>query len=102
MDGPTHFSPSAFDDSKQVNFAGDNFGPLYFGSGPVRPPLRQLPASLLDFMGRKDSQDRIDSLLRDRTSLILNVFGKPGVGKSAFAAHVANRLAADFEGDQIY
>lgn len=71
----------------------------------VRP--RQLPADSADFVGRAEWIDAIESCLlggeRGRAVGVAVLIGRPGVGKSALATHVAHRLGdGSFSDGQLY
>ena len=71
----------------------------------VRP--RQLPADSADFVGRTEWIDAVESCLlggeRGRAVGVAVLIGRPGVGKSALATHVAHRLGEDsFPDGQLY
>ncbi|MGR8010688.1 BTAD domain-containing putative transcriptional regulator [Streptomyces hypolithicus] len=64
-----------------------------------RPPTRQLPAAVTDFVGRDDHLARVLDLLArpgDRAPRTVIVTGVAGVGKSSFAVHAAHRLGEAF------
>ncbi|MEV6874252.1 BTAD domain-containing putative transcriptional regulator [Amycolatopsis sp. NPDC051128] len=67
----------------------------------------QLPADVADFTGRAELVARAERLLlgpdgRHATRVVV-LLGKPGVGKSALAVHVAHRLGdAHFPDGQLY
>jgi hypothetical protein len=75
-----------------------------------RPPLpvAQLPPDIAEFTGRKDELERLRTLLPapgvgpGRTVVISAINGKPGVGKSALAVHLAHELAPTFPDAQLY
>lgn len=68
----------------------------------------QLPRDIDDFTGRADALDEAEALL-DRSASgggttatpVLAVYGKPGVGKTAFAVRLGHRLAARFPDGQL-
>ncbi|HEX6418388.1 MAG TPA: tetratricopeptide repeat protein [Acidimicrobiales bacterium] len=66
----------------------------------------QLPRDIDDFTGREDVlADALAILDRDAAGIaapVLTVFGKPGVGKTAFAVRLAHRLRARFPDGQLY
>ncbi|MGN9821934.1 AfsR/SARP family transcriptional regulator [Streptomyces sp. SD11] len=68
---------------------------------------RQLPADTSDFIGREETIDEISRVLVNERSgnavgLAL-IVGKPGIGKSTLATHVAHRLTSDhFPDGQLY
>lgn len=73
---------------------------------PVAIRPAQLPPDVSDFTGR-DSQ--VATAMRvlagppaATTVPVLAVYGKPGVGKTALAVHVAHRIRAHFPGGQLH
>jgi NACHT domain-containing protein len=100
----SRLNAKATDYAKQVNFGGSNYAPIYLlGEQGGRRPVRQLPASPRDFTGRQAVTDRIVALLEASDVPIVNLYGLPGVGKSAVAISVANRLAKGRHSDcQLY
>ncbi|HEX6676580.1 MAG TPA: tetratricopeptide repeat protein [Actinomycetes bacterium] len=85
--------------------------PLSSPYGSVAP--RQLPPDVADFVGRSELVCWLRQLLArppgataggsDAGAVAVSaVAGKAGVGKSAFAVHVAHQLAADFPEGQLY
>lgn len=66
----------------------------------------QLPPDIADFTGRQEQVARLRAALdpaRPRTAVALAVVsGKPGVGKTALAVHVAHRLRGDFADGQLH
>ncbi|MGI5521744.1 BTAD domain-containing putative transcriptional regulator [Micromonospora sp. CA-259024] len=75
-----------------------------------RPPLdrplsapSQLPPDLPDFTGRADLLARAVHLLtRPDATTVLGVDGLPGVGKTAFAVHLAHAVRSHFPDGQVY
>ncbi|MHC0433609.1 AfsR/SARP family transcriptional regulator [Streptomyces sp. O3] len=68
---------------------------------------RQLPADTSDFIGREETLAEISqALVSDRPGSAMGltvIVGKPGIGKSTLATHVAHRLApAHFPDGQLY
>ncbi|MDG4834842.1 NACHT domain-containing protein [Solwaraspora sp. WMMD1047] len=90
--------------ARQVNIAGDNFGPLYLASEHSLRAVHQLPYSAADFIGRANLYDALlKRLLLDNEQEILNIYGIPGVGKSALAIRLSNELAETHYPDcQLY
>lgn len=67
------------------------------------PIPAQLPAAVADFVGRPAELSAVcDLLLTGRGPALLAVNGPPGVGKSAFAVHVAHQLSSRFFDGQLY
>ena len=67
------------------------------------PVPAQLPAAVADFVGRSAELSAVcDLLLTGRGPALLAVSGPPGVGKSAFAVHVAHQLSGRFFDGQLY
>ncbi|MEU4765898.1 BTAD domain-containing putative transcriptional regulator [Actinosynnema sp. NPDC023794] len=92
--------------------AGDP-GLLVAAPEPEAPPQRapettaplQLPADMGDFTGRARLIARAEELLTgpQRATRVLALVGKPGVGKSALAVHIAHRLVDEhFPDGQLY
>lgn len=68
-------------------------------------PLGLLPPDVAEFTGREAELKRLETELlaaHERAVVISAVAGKPGVGKSALAVHVAHRLAIQFPDGQVY
>jgi hypothetical protein len=67
-------------------------------------PLHLLPPDVADFTGRRAEIAELSQLLsvESQVGLIAALAGKPGVGKSALAVHVAHRLAEQFPDGQLY
>jgi hypothetical protein len=69
---------------------------------------RQLPADPPDFVGRRAELDRLRELLtappdrRDGAATVGVVDGMAGVGKTAFAVHLAHQLAPHFPDGQLF
>jgi DNA-binding SARP family transcriptional activator/tetratricopeptide (TPR) repeat protein len=64
----------------------------------------QLPARVRGFIGRDDLVEQLTGLLTTEaeTAAVAVVSGPPGVGKTAFALHVAHRLRPRFADGQLY
>jgi tetratricopeptide (TPR) repeat protein len=71
---------------------------------PVVPLPRQLPPEAPHFVGRQDVLDDVASDLdrSGRAPVVVAFSGQGGVGKSALAAHLAHKMAADFPDGQLY
>jgi tetratricopeptide (TPR) repeat protein len=71
-------------------------------------PLAQIPPDIADFTGRRRELAELKRLLTVRTRghasavVISAVAGKPGVGKSALAVHVAHQVIDEFIDGQLY
>ena len=68
-------------------------------------PLGLLPPDVADFTGRDVELEQLEEelLAANRHAVVISaVHGKPGVGKSALAVHLAHRLAAEFPDGQVY
>jgi tetratricopeptide (TPR) repeat protein/transcriptional regulator with XRE-family HTH domain len=69
----------------------------------VRPPF-QLPPDLADFTGREGTTaDLVTALSSDGPAVrVAVVAGRPGVGKTTLAVHVARRLRSVFPDGQVF
>ena len=70
-------------------------------------PVRQLPPDSNDFVGRRSLVHRLERLLdepsgRATAPRVVVITGQPGVGKTALAVHVAQRLSHRFPDGQLY
>lgn len=68
-------------------------------------PLRLLPPDVADFTGRDAELEQLEAQLlaaHGHAVVISAVHGKPGVGKSALAIHLAHRLAGQFPDGQVF
>jgi tetratricopeptide (TPR) repeat protein/transcriptional regulator with XRE-family HTH domain len=69
------------------------------------PPVAQLPADLVHFAGRADAVDRLRRVLTgeaERAVELLVITGRPGVGKTALAVHVAHLVRQAFPDGQVF
>lgn len=101
----TGLSAYAGGDARQANFGGDNYAPIYFGGTPApAPSLHQLPPGIPDFSGRAADIAEIErTASAARGGLcIVNIFGAPGIGKTALTTHVAHRLVRQFDEIQLH
>jgi tetratricopeptide (TPR) repeat protein len=67
--------------------------------------LNQLPRDVSDFTGRTEIARYLHRLLRKSrrpTPLVLAITGKPGVGKTTLAIHLAHRSRRTFAGGVLY
>ncbi|MGW4059387.1 NACHT domain-containing protein [Amycolatopsis sp. NPDC004747] len=89
------FQPRADGNARQVNIAGDNYAPIVVaGPLPLPATTHQLPPDIPDFTGRAGL---LAELQRFRDKPIINLYGPPGVGKSALAVHLAHRISGHLE-----
>jgi transcriptional regulator with XRE-family HTH domain len=79
------------------------------GLGSEGPAPCQLPPDVNDFTGRSSEVSLLTDLLTPATEgeairavVVSAVAGKPGVGKTALAVHVAHRLRERFADGQLY
>lgn len=68
---------------------------------------RQLPADTADFVGRQELIESVEAILtpadKHRPTGVVVIAGKPGIGKSTLAIHIAHRLAtAHFTDGHLY
>lgn len=71
----------------------------------AHPAPAQLPAEIPDFVGRHQETDRFTRLLTgpDAQGLrVINVIGRPGIGKSTFVARAARAIRAHFPDGQLH
>ncbi|MGA5132690.1 tetratricopeptide repeat protein [Streptomyces olivoreticuli] len=90
----------------------DNFGSIFTGPVKVesgskgsetRRPSRSLPPEVPDFTGRRLEADRIIESANDsRGSVATVITGKPGVGKTSLALHVAYRCNSTYGDGSFY
>ncbi|MGH3759841.1 BTAD domain-containing putative transcriptional regulator [Actinophytocola sp.] len=69
---------------------------------PPAWPIRQLPAEVLDFSGRRELVDELTATLARRRTPVVVLSGEPGVGKSMLAVRVAHRVRDAFPDGQLY
>lgn len=76
----------------------------YRMGAPGPRALAQLPAGIADFTGREgEAEQALAWLASDAEAMAVTVVtGPAGVGKSAFAVHVAHRLVASYPDGQLY
>ncbi|MFF0509738.1 BTAD domain-containing putative transcriptional regulator [Streptomyces sp. NPDC004250] len=80
-------------------------GPSPAGEPSEASPPRQLPADIPDFTGRISLVQELADLLGTRDGRVVSisaVTGMGGVGKTAFAVHVAHAARARFPDGQLY
>jgi DNA-binding SARP family transcriptional activator/DNA-binding MarR family transcriptional regulator len=74
----------------------------------VRPPTvtpAQLPPEIPDFVGRRQELDQVERILTGGLGQglrVVNVVGRPGIGKSTFAVHAARAVRSHFPDGQLY
>lgn len=66
------------------------------------PAPRQLPPDIGDFAGREEQQERLLHLLGPDGGMGFALCGRPGVGKTALAVHLAHRVASQFPDGQVF
>jgi tetratricopeptide (TPR) repeat protein len=83
--------------------------PPTWGHAAIRSPaIQHLPPDIADFTGRHEQAELLTRLLTGSYShaetavTIATISGKPGVGKTALALHVAHRVSDRFADGQIY
>ncbi|MEA5367189.1 NACHT domain-containing protein [Amycolatopsis sp., V23-08] len=93
------FPPRAAGRASQAHIAADNFTPgIVDGRLPLPTITHQLPADIPDFTGREDLVAELEDVRPQRpAALVINLFGPPGVGKSALAVHLAHRQSNRFD-----
>jgi DNA-binding SARP family transcriptional activator len=81
---------------------------LHTATEPAAPPRArpaQLPPDVSDFTGRDEQVAAAVAAVVPEggtTVPVLAVYGKPGVGKTALAVHVAHRVRSHFPGGQLH
>jgi DNA polymerase III delta prime subunit len=82
------------------------YAPMMLLSRPEPIPRSpfQLPPDIGDFTGRSGDISSILTAVHDAAGgpVTIDLFGPPGVGKSALAVHVAHQLASQFDDAQLY
>jgi DNA-binding SARP family transcriptional activator len=74
----------------------------------TRPPTvtpAQLPAEIPDFVGRAAQLEEFERVLPDEHGhglRVVNLVGRPGIGKSTFAVHAARAVRDRFPDGQLY
>lgn len=95
----------------ELDLPGDPTAPVTEGrvvvapAPPGRPAPAQLPAEVVDFVGREAELDAFTHALTgpDIQGLrVVNVVGRPGIGKSAFVARAGRAVRAGFPDGQLY
>jgi DNA-binding SARP family transcriptional activator len=74
-------------------------------AAPARLSPAELPADLVDFVGRRAETDRVLHLLRASAAPAVPtcaIVGQAGVGKTSLAVHVAHRLRASYPDGQLF
>jgi tetratricopeptide (TPR) repeat protein/transcriptional regulator with XRE-family HTH domain len=73
-------------------------------AGGVAVALRTLPRDIASFTGRRRELERLAEATVDTSGVVSihAIGGMAGVGKTAFAVHVAHRLAGQFPAGQIF
>lgn len=114
-DSPSDSTPRAaayhpqFSGPVEGAVVGDNakVQQIFQAPAPALTALHQLPPDIGDFVGREEEAAEVGRLLEQssvggRAVLISAIGGKPGVGKSALAIHVAHQLTERFPDAQLY
>jgi DNA-binding SARP family transcriptional activator len=74
-------------------------------NGPARLVPAELPADLVDFVGRGVETDRVLDILRASAPQAVPtcaIVGQAGVGKTSLAVHVAHRLRPSYPDGQLF
>lgn len=88
----------------------DSDGPVAHTADDRRPSqvgaevARQLPPTFSDFVGRTQELDKMAAMLVSKAAAlpVLGIAGLAGIGKSAFAVELAQRVAAAFPDGQYF
>lgn len=75
---------------------------VYIGGATAPLALHQLPADVADFTDREAEQTMLMDAFQPGGASVCVVSGRPGVGKSALALHVAHRLCDEYPDVQLY
>ncbi|WP_159450269.1 AfsR/SARP family transcriptional regulator [Actinacidiphila paucisporea] len=67
----------------------------------ARPPMRQLPSDMAQFVGRRAELDRLDALSAGATRLLV-IAGAAGAGKTALAVHWAHQAELRYPDGQFF
>jgi uncharacterized protein YciI len=90
----------------KVSAGGDVVGrdriTTYEAPVPIAQSLHQLPAPPRDFTGRQTELDELMAQVRQRGITITGLRGLGGIGKTALALVLAERLAPDYPDAQFY
>lgn len=95
----------------ELDLPGDPTAPVTEGrvvispARPGRPAPAQLPAEVVDFVGRQAELDAFSHALTgpDIQGLrVVNVVGRPGIGKSAFVARAGRAVRERFPDGQLH
>jgi non-specific serine/threonine protein kinase len=76
---------------------GDDLPPV----GIASHPLRNLPAQVTSFVGRRQQLGEFADLIRDRSVRLVTLTGPGGVGKTRLALEVASGLSPEFS-NQVF
>ncbi|HEV8652855.1 MAG TPA: AAA family ATPase [Actinomycetes bacterium] len=91
---------TGFEPSKEE--AGNSDSSVKISSGDVF----HLPRDIHDFTGRREELARVQDLLhrhdQTRSTAVVGIVGKPGVGKTALAIRAAHELSSQFPDGQLY